>query len=140
MAAEKLYHFTWHSFADKIIEESKDRANDLGATWMLLSAWETLLTSPSSIYAVRHRRSMGGHFSSERIFTRHHQMAEVLESLFTTNSHLLLYSLVGGILPALFGFGFGLGKMRITLNLAGLFSGHSLLVPPPPQLLFLSNG
>ncbi|MEK7193142.1 MAG: PrsW family glutamic-type intramembrane protease [Patescibacteria group bacterium] len=29
-------------------------------------------------------------------------MAEVLESLFTTNSHLLLYSLVGGILPALF--------------------------------------
>ena len=25
MAAEKLYHYVWHNFADKIIEESKDK-------------------------------------------------------------------------------------------------------------------
>ncbi len=40
MAAEKIYHYVWHEFADKIIEESK---NDLRDETLKKSAQKTLL-------------------------------------------------------------------------------------------------
>ncbi|MBU1956202.1 class I tRNA ligase family protein, partial [Patescibacteria group bacterium] len=47
LAAEKLYHYFWHIFADKIIEESKERlvennttnqTDRLSCQWMLCEA------------------------------------------------------------------------------------------------------
>ncbi|MEK7157528.1 MAG: class I tRNA ligase family protein, partial [Patescibacteria group bacterium] len=49
LAGEKLYHYFWHTFADKIIEESKarligDNENDKkSAQWMLLEIFSTLI-------------------------------------------------------------------------------------------------
>ncbi len=49
MAAEKLYHYFWHTFADKIIEESKekiksgDAAISLSAKWTILEILATSL-------------------------------------------------------------------------------------------------
>jgi valyl-tRNA synthetase len=50
LAAEKLYHYVWHTFADKIIEESKEnlKSNDssiaLSAQYTLHQILETTLT------------------------------------------------------------------------------------------------
>ena len=49
LAGEKLYHYFWHTFADKIIEESKARLigdnenNKKSAQWMLLEIFSTLI-------------------------------------------------------------------------------------------------
>lgn len=49
LAAEKLYHYFWHTFADKIIEESKtrlngeDKKNRQAAQFLLLEHLRTLL-------------------------------------------------------------------------------------------------
>jgi valyl-tRNA synthetase len=49
LAGEKLYHYAWHTFADIIIEASKDKITKgdaetkLSAQWTLLSILETLL-------------------------------------------------------------------------------------------------
>jgi len=49
LAGEKLYHYFWRVFADKIIEESKDRINSgnekekLNAQWLILTILSTLL-------------------------------------------------------------------------------------------------
>jgi valyl-tRNA synthetase len=49
LAGEKLYHYVWHTFADKIIEESKDRLQSgnkkdgISAQWMLYTTLTTLL-------------------------------------------------------------------------------------------------
>ena len=42
MAAEKLYHYVWHAFADKIIEEKKNNL-DASARWLLLEIYATCL-------------------------------------------------------------------------------------------------
>ena len=43
MAGEKLYHYVWHTFADKIIEESKVTINDPSTQRMLLELLSTSL-------------------------------------------------------------------------------------------------
>jgi valyl-tRNA synthetase len=49
MAAEKLYHYFWHTFADIIIEESKPRlagsddADKRSCQWMLYTVLTTSL-------------------------------------------------------------------------------------------------
>ncbi len=49
LAAEKLYHYTWHRFADVIIEESKkriagdDKKEKLSASWTLLKILKTII-------------------------------------------------------------------------------------------------
>ena len=42
MAAEKLYHYFWHTFADKIIEESKEKIRSDDATVRLSAKWTIL--------------------------------------------------------------------------------------------------
>jgi len=48
-AAEKLYHYFWHTFADKIIEEkkkdlnSKDKTRKSSAQWLILEVFATCL-------------------------------------------------------------------------------------------------
>ena len=41
LAAEKLYHYVWHTFADKIIEEAKPRLP--GSRWLLYTIFERCL-------------------------------------------------------------------------------------------------
>lgn len=45
LAGEKLYHYVWHTFADKIIEEEKDaiKSGSAEARWLLLSILNTCL-------------------------------------------------------------------------------------------------
>ncbi len=49
LAAEKIYHYVWHRFADEIIEESKNRlmendtANKLSISWTLLEMLKTII-------------------------------------------------------------------------------------------------
>lgn len=42
IAAEKIYHYTWHTLADKIIEEKKNDLSD-SSKWFLLEAYATCL-------------------------------------------------------------------------------------------------
>jgi valyl-tRNA synthetase len=42
LAAEKLYHYIWHEFADKIIEESKEKLKSTDATIKLSAQWTIL--------------------------------------------------------------------------------------------------
>ena len=42
MAAEKLYHYFWHTFADKIIEESKEKIKSDDASVRLSAKWTIL--------------------------------------------------------------------------------------------------
>src|SRR3989344_7436145 len=42
LAAEKLYHYFWHTFADKIIEESKEKIRSDDATVRLSAKWTIL--------------------------------------------------------------------------------------------------
>ena len=44
LGAEKAYHYFWHTFADKIIEESKTRLNQNNDTDDRISVQYTLLT------------------------------------------------------------------------------------------------
>ncbi len=43
LASEKIYHFTWHEFADKIIEESKDKLNKKETQLMLIDILQNIL-------------------------------------------------------------------------------------------------
>ena len=36
LASEKIYHYVWHEFADKIIEETKDKLDDSETQLMLI--------------------------------------------------------------------------------------------------------
>jgi valyl-tRNA synthetase len=42
IAAEKLYHYIWHAFADKIVEEKKNDSS-ASAKWLLLKIYATYL-------------------------------------------------------------------------------------------------
>ena len=42
MAAEKLYHYVWHTFADKVIEESKEKLKSDDAVIKLSAKWTIL--------------------------------------------------------------------------------------------------
>jgi valyl-tRNA synthetase len=43
LAGEKLYHYFWHTFADKIIEESKSRLDNESTQWTLMHILRTSL-------------------------------------------------------------------------------------------------
>lgn len=49
IAAEKAYHYFWHTFADKIIESSKDRVKSDNATIKLSSQWTLLKILTTSL-------------------------------------------------------------------------------------------
>ena len=59
LAAEKLYHYVWHRFADVIIEESKsvfggaDVVAKASRQWTLLSQFADILRLPPPLHAVR---------------------------------------------------------------------------------------
>ncbi|MCK5285831.1 MAG: valine--tRNA ligase [Candidatus Pacebacteria bacterium] len=43
IASEKIYHYIWHEFADKIIEEAKDKLDEIETQLMLLEILQTCL-------------------------------------------------------------------------------------------------
>ncbi|TSC70228.1 MAG: valyl-tRNA synthetase, partial [Parcubacteria group bacterium Gr01-1014_70] len=53
LAAEKLYHYFWHTFADKIVEEAKPRLRSEDAGGKLSAQW-TLLTILSTSLKLLH--------------------------------------------------------------------------------------
>ncbi|MES2215851.1 MAG: valine--tRNA ligase [Patescibacteria group bacterium] len=52
LAAEKLYHYFWHTFADKIIEESKGAVNGTDADARVSAQWTLLHILTTSIKAL----------------------------------------------------------------------------------------
>ena len=52
LAAEKLYHYFWHTFADKIIEESKSAINGADAEARISAQWTLLYILTTTIKAL----------------------------------------------------------------------------------------